>query len=120
MTSSRLSFKPVEPYVAQTVNIGVDEAQATIWALPNSGNVRMNADQKLTWLCPEPFAVTLRQLGGSKHHPWEVTRATQNATGQWQVSSSPPEFGASEQAPYYKYTVIVRDLSLDPIVIVDK
>jgi hypothetical protein len=115
----RTSFKPVEPNLP-LAPVTIEVSQGTISAFPNSGAVRVQAGQQVSWQCPKSFVLTLRQIGGSAPHPWEVPKPMQNSAGTWSVSSTPPSFGPLEVPPYYNYTITIGELTLDPIVIVDK
>jgi hypothetical protein len=115
----RISFKPVEPNLP-LAPVTIEVGQGTIAAFPNSGSVRLQCGQQVTWQCEKAFVLTLRQLGGSAPHTWEVPRPTESAVGVWSVTSTPPSFGPEEVPPYYNYTITVGGLTLDPIVIVDK
>ncbi len=113
----KITFVPVRPVAnGQTVLIQVGEG--TIWAQPNGGSLRAPVGTLIHWSCREPFSICFTQLGGAPQ-PWPSPKVTE-VDGMYQATSEPPEFPRDASGPYYSYTVSVGDLTLDPIVIVDK
>jgi hypothetical protein len=102
--------------------VTIEVGQGTIWALPNCGSARIPENVELVFRCHERFKVSFAQLGGLPVLPWTKFEY-RDGCGEYEFEchTRPPEVpSGTTTLPYYKYTVAVGDLTLDPIIIVDK
>ncbi len=102
--------------------VTIEVGQGTIWALPNCGSARIPENVELVFRCRERFKVSFAQLGGLPVLPWTKFEY-RDGCGEYEFECRTRRAGGSQRhhpLPYYKYTVAVGDLTLDPIIIVDK
>ncbi len=102
----------------QTVVVHVD--QGTLWCTPNGGALRVPPRSLVRWQCDYPFSISFRQLGGA-HAPWPPLQSHPEAGGIEAIEvKPPPPLPKDAPEPFYEYSVRVGNLTLDPIIIVDK
>lgn len=117
MADSLHSLIPIDPK-ADLPPIKIHVNEGTIYCTPNGGALRARQNTKVRWECAHPFTLTFTQLGGTEE-PWGPF--TSHLSGAQHVVDTPTQsVPQGAQAPFYKYTVRVGKLMLDPIIIVDK
>ena len=109
------SFVFIDPRLLQVQTVRIHAAEGTIWATPNGGALRAQAGKHVRWEAEQPFTLSFVQLGGTSE-PIGV----QTARFDGKAFSVEQEMRSGEAAPFYEYTVKMNELTLDPIVIVDK
>jgi hypothetical protein len=109
------TFRPVS--LRDPPPVSIQSGDGTIWAHPNNGHVRVEAGVALEFTCANLFELEIRQIGGTKQDwpPLEVLR-----DGERFVCTTKVPNCTADPGPYYKYTIKVGELTLDPIIIVDK
>lgn len=111
------SFVFIDSKLLEIQTVQIHAAEGTIWATPNGGALRTELDRSVRWESDQPFTLSFVQLGGtpqplgplSAH--WDERERAYCVVALMKSGKSPP---------FYEYTVKVGDLTLDPIVIVDK
>ena len=111
------SFVFIDPVLVRGQTVTLHAREGTIWATPNGGALRVKHDQHVRWECDQPFSLSFVQLGGSKLPLAPLAGRQDPASGLWQAGVT---LHSGEAAPFYEYTISVGELTLDPIVIVDK
>jgi hypothetical protein len=108
------------PPVPGPLMVEILVTQGTVSAVPNSGAVRVAAskDQVVNWICAQSFSLSFAQLGGTPQ-PLDTIDAEQRGNS-WIASFEPKSYPPTVTPPFYKYTVKVGELTLDPVVIVDR
>lgn len=99
-----------------THTVTIHVAEGTVWATPNGGALRTSPREDVRWQGDQEFVVSFVQLGGDRQ-PWGPITAKRDASGKFAVTTR-AKCGA--RPPFYEYSITVGDLTLDPIVIVDK
>jgi len=104
-------------------NIEVDVTGGAITCSPKGGHVRALHGTRLAWKSPhEQFTLSFEALDGSGTRTWpfvepEPTWPVLAFQGTLKPMTGDP---APDQRPVYKYTVVIGNNVLDPIIIVDK
>jgi hypothetical protein len=111
------TFAPIR-FADNVQTVLIQSAQGTIWAQPNGGALHTWPGTVVRWICAEPFSVSFRQQGGPPQ-PLSSLVSAKAANGMQQCEIEPKSF-SGDFGPYYEYTITVGELTLDPIVIVDK
>jgi hypothetical protein len=109
------TFRPVS--LRDPPPVRIESGDGSIWAHPNSGHVRAQAGAPLEFTCATLFEIEIRQIGGTKQD-WPALKVIP-AGGRFVCSTTVPDCTA-DPGPYYKYTIRLGELTLDPIIIVDK
>ncbi|HUL19217.1 MAG TPA: hypothetical protein VLV29_08125 [Steroidobacteraceae bacterium] len=109
------TFRPVS--LRDPPPVSIESGDGSIWAHPNSGHVRAAAGATLEFQSASSFSIEMRQIGGTKQD-WPALQVKPVGAG-FVCRTIVPDCTA-DPAPYYKYTIKIGDLTLDPIVIVDK
>lgn len=109
------TFRPVS--LRDPPPVTIESGDGSIWAHPNSGHVRAAGGATLEWQCASFFSIEMRQIGGTKQ-VWPPLKVNKG-DGRFVCQTTVPDCTA-DPGPYYKYTIKIGDLTLDPIVIVDK
>lgn len=118
MANTEHALIAIDP-ASEIQNITINLENGTLWATPNGGALRATQKTLVHWQCVYPFTVTFQQLGGAAT-PWGPLASTPVGREQVVQAKVPSVPVAAAQAPFYKYTVQVGSLVLDPIIIVDK
>ncbi len=118
MANTENALIAIDP-ATEIQNITINRGPGTLWATPNAGALRATQKTLVQWQCLYPFTVTFQQLGGAST-PWGPLASTPVGREQVLQAKVPAVSEAAGQAPFYKYTVQVGELVLDPIIIVDK
>jgi hypothetical protein len=109
------SFVFIDPRLLHVQTVKIHSDQGTIWATPNGGALRVEKDKLVRWEATQPFTVSFVQLGGSSEPIAPLPSKFDD-----RVFFVEHQMRSGEAAPFYEYTVKMNDLTLDPIVIVDK
>jgi hypothetical protein len=117
MADSQQSLIPQDPK-SDLPPIIIHVVEGTVWCSPNGGALRALQRTKVHWECAYPFTLTFTQLGGTEQ-PWGPF-TSHRSDGKEVVDSHTQSVAPDAQAPFYKYTVRVGKLMLDPIIIIDK
>lgn len=111
------SFVFIDPKLLDCQTVQIHAAEGTIWATPNGGALRVEYDHSVRWESDQPFSLSFVQLGGTAQPLGPLAaRWDEHKRSYYAVAL----MKAGKTAPFYEYTVKVGDLTLDPIVIVDK
>ena len=111
------TFAPIH-FVDGVQTLFVQSGDGTLWVQPNGGALTTWPDTVVRWVCKEPFSISFKQQGGPPQ-PLPNLEGIQVGENLFQVELRPKPFTAGF-GPYYEYTVTVGELTLDPIIIVDK
>jgi hypothetical protein len=99
------------------ITISVEKGQISL--SPNGGNVRLRQLHELQWDCEEDFSLSFALLDGMNTPAWPFQRPQATPRAK-HFAGTLKAIPAGEQAPAYRYTVIVGSQRHDPIIIVDK
>jgi hypothetical protein len=87
----------------------------------DGGHVRTHRLARIEWGCNEDFTLTFAKLDGKNTPAWPFREPPQPPVPKGKsFKGTLKDVGPEEEAPAYKYTIIVGTHKLDPIIIVDK
>jgi hypothetical protein len=109
------SFVFIDPKLLQVQTVRIHTSEGTIWATPNGGALRTQVGKRVRWEAEQPFTISFVQLGGTSE-----PLAAQTARFDGKTFSVEQDMRSGEAAPFYEYSIRLNELTLDPIVIVDK
>jgi hypothetical protein len=110
------TFAPIH-FADNVQTVLIQSGDGTLWAQPNGGALHTWPGTVVRWICKEPFSISFKQQGGPPQ-PLPDPKVTQ-VGGMFQCELEPKSYNGGF-GPYYEYTVRVGELTLDPIIIVDK
>ena len=112
------TFAPIH-FADNVQTLFVQSGDGTLWVQPNGGALTTWPDTVVRWVCKEPFSISFKQQGGPPQ-PLPNLEGSKVGENLFQCELRPAGTFTGGFGPYYEYTVTVGELTLDPIIIVDK
>jgi hypothetical protein len=112
------TFAPIH-FVDGIQTLFVHSGDGTLWVQPNGGALTTWPGTVVRWVCKEPFSISFKQQGGPPQ-PLPNLEGEQGNDNMFRCELRPAGTFTGGFGPYYEYTVTVGELTLDPIIIVDK
>jgi hypothetical protein len=111
------TFAPIH-FADNVQTVLIQSGDGTLWVQPNGGALHTWPGTVVRWICKEPFSISFKQQGGPPQLLDDL-EGTPGDDNTFRCELRPkPYYG--DFGPYYEYTVTVGELTLDPIIIVDK
>jgi hypothetical protein len=112
------TFAPIH-FVKGVQTLFIQSGDGTLWVQPNGGAVNTWPGTVVRWECKEYFSISFKQLGGPPQLLDKLEGTKKDGETMFQCQLEPKSYNGGF-GPYYEYTVTVGQLTLDPIIIVDK